>query len=152
METTQTVTGFTPAPAAFADLIPCENCSGTGRYLNRGIYGDCYGCEGKGVQDGADRLRNAAYWRYRFGREAHAMFATPEPNEDDNTPYVCFSGPEPVQNRDGDEIPVWCVQIMLNDDEELKCYTVHSFERAHTLGLKIAADRNIEFVNDASPA
>lgn len=67
--------------------------------------------------------------------------------------YVSFYGPEPVQNRDGDEYPEWSVSLMSdNDDEPIKSYTVTSYDAGFALAAKIAKDRKIEFVNDADRA
>lgn len=61
---------------------PCTKCSGTGQY---GDHGDCFQCEGKGVQNDADQRRN---WGYRAshkvaGNEApkRAAYVPPAPTE-----------------------------------------------------------------------
>src|SRR4051812_47312123 len=123
------------------ETIKCESCSGSGIYRGA-VRGTCYACEGKGFQNEADQLRNAAYWRYRVNAECRSMFREADEKaaaERANELYVVFSGPEPDTNRDGDEIPVWYVGIMRGDDDEVKGYSVRSFERAQGLAAKIAA-------------
>ena len=66
---------------------------------------------------------------------------------------VYFDGPQADQNPDGDEIPVWVVYI---GDEEaeptgtvFKCY---DFNSADALARRIANDRRLDLIHEASPA
>lgn len=62
-------------------------------------------------------------------------------------------GPESRQNRYGDEYPMWIVGPIDDDGEPVgKQYEVSSRERAVSLGQKMAADRGLEFVNEADYA
>jgi len=66
---------------------------------------------------------------------------------------VFFDGPHPDVNRDGDEIPVWQVYIGDQDAEPTATfYNVHSFKTAATLAQRMASDRRLELINEASPA
>jgi hypothetical protein len=66
---------------------------------------------------------------------------------------ISVIGPEPKQNRYGDEYPVWVVGPIDNDGEPVgKQYEVTNRERAISLGQKMAADRRLEFVNEAGYA
>jgi hypothetical protein len=71
-----------------------------------------------------------------------------------NAAYVIVTGPESggVSEYSGCEFPVWGVSICDTHDDELKGYTVNSFSKALSLGQKIATDRRLELVNDATPA
>ncbi len=66
---------------------------------------------------------------------------------------VIFDGPYPEQDKWGDEFPTW---IVFAADEEGEptgtTYTLHSFRKAEALAEKMAADRKLELVIDASPA
>ena len=57
------------------------------------------------------------------------------------------------QNRDGDEIPVWLVYV---GDEEAEptstVYKFHNFKAAEQLANKMAADRRLDLIHEASPA
>ena len=67
--------------------------------------------------------------------------------------YVHVDGPYSagISSYSGDEYPEWTVAIMDADDDEIKVYACATFAKAHSLGERIARDRHIEFVNDASP-
>ena len=66
---------------------------------------------------------------------------------------VFFDGPQSDQNHDGDEIPVWLVYI---GDEEAEptdtVYKLQSFQAAEQLARRMAHDRRLELIHDASPA
>lgn len=65
---------------------------------------------------------------------------------------VFFEGPQPDQNRDGDEIPVWFVFI---GDEEANpvstVYHCHKFKPAEGLAKRMARDRRLELIHEAMP-
>lgn len=64
---------------------------------------------------------------------------------------VIFDGPEPAQNRDGDEIPMWTVCAADDDGEPVgTVYEVYSFVRAEALAKRMADERGLEYVCDAS--
>jgi hypothetical protein len=71
------------------------------------------------------------------------------------TPWrgVFFDGPQSDRNRDGDEIPSWCVYV---GDEEAapvgKVYWFHDYPSADALARRMARDRRLEFIHEASPA
>lgn len=69
------------------------------------------------------------------------------------TVCVIFDGPYPEQDRWGDEFPTW---IVFAGDEEGEptgtTYTCHSYSKADALARKMASDRKLELVIDASPA
>ena len=65
---------------------------------------------------------------------------------------VFFDGPQSDQNHDGDEIPVWLVYV--GDDEAEPTDTVyrfHNFQAAETLARRMAQDRRLELIHEASP-
>jgi len=66
---------------------------------------------------------------------------------------VYFDGPQPEQNKDGDEIPVWVVYVGDSEAEPTgTVYTCHQYQAAERLARQMAADRRLDFVHDASPA
>jgi len=66
---------------------------------------------------------------------------------------VHFDGPYADQDKHGDEFPYWTVSLIDDDGEPVgTVYTVHSYSKADALASKIARDRRVELVCDASPA
>ena len=66
---------------------------------------------------------------------------------------VFFDGPEPDQDRDGEEIPVWHVYVGTEDAEPVShVYRVFSFAKAQSLAQAISNDRRLELVADATTA
>ena len=66
---------------------------------------------------------------------------------------VYFDGPQPEQNKDGDEIPVWVVYVGDADAEPTSTvYTCHDFAAAEQLAKRMAADRRLDLIHEASPA
>ena len=66
---------------------------------------------------------------------------------------VFFDGPQSDTNADGDEIPIWCVYV--GNEEAQPQHTVYwcwSFDLAQDLANRMARDRNLELVQDATPA
>jgi hypothetical protein len=66
---------------------------------------------------------------------------------------VFFDGPEPEQDHEGEEIPVWLVYV---GDEEAEptgtVYHVYNFRRAQALAERMAGDRRLELINEATNA
>ncbi|MEI7732828.1 MAG: hypothetical protein WCO56_24870 [Verrucomicrobiota bacterium] len=66
---------------------------------------------------------------------------------------VFFDGPEPEQDREGEEIPVWHVYVGDTEAEPVgRVYRVFSFAKAESLAQAISHDRRLELVSDAMPA
>ena len=66
---------------------------------------------------------------------------------------VFFDGPQPDQDREGEEIPVWVVYVGDQDAEPVgTVYHCHDFKAAESLAKRIAHDRNIELVHEATTA
>ena len=66
---------------------------------------------------------------------------------------VFFEGPEPAQDHEGDEIPVWFVFIGDRDADPVgKVYRCHAFGQAENLAQSMAKDRKLELVREAMPA
>jgi hypothetical protein len=66
---------------------------------------------------------------------------------------VFFDGPEPEQDHEGEEIPVWLVYV--GDDEAEPTGTVYhlyNFRRAQALAERMAGDRRLELINEATTA
>lgn len=64
---------------------------------------------------------------------------------------VYFDGPQSDRNHDGDEIPVWLVYV--GDDEAEPTDTVfkcHDFAAAELLAKRMARDRRLELIHEAS--
>ena len=71
------------------------------------------------------------------------------------TPWrgVFFDGPQSDRNRDGDEIPSWCVYVGDEEAEPVgKVYWFHDYPSADALARRMARDRRLEFIHEASPA
>jgi hypothetical protein len=65
---------------------------------------------------------------------------------------VFFDGPQSDQNADGDEIPVWFVYVGDEDAEPVgKVYHSHDFKAAGELARRMASDRGLELINEATP-
>ena len=74
---------------------------------------------------------------------------------DTQTPWrgVFFDGPEPEQDRDGEEIPVWTVYVGDENANPLsRVYRVFSFAKAQSLANAMAKDRRLELIAEAMPA
>ena len=66
---------------------------------------------------------------------------------------VFFDGPEPAQDREGEEIPVWTVYVGDADAEPVDTvYTCHNFGAAEKLAQAIARDRQLELIHEATNA
>jgi len=66
---------------------------------------------------------------------------------------IFFDGPQPEQNQDGDEIPVWLVYIGDEDAEPTgSVYKFHNFTTAEQLAKRMSLDRRLELIHEAMPA
>ena len=66
---------------------------------------------------------------------------------------VYFDGPAPAQDGAGEEIPVWTVYIGDADAEPVgTVYTCHDFTAAQKLAQRIARDRQLELIHEATTA
>ena len=66
---------------------------------------------------------------------------------------VYFDGPQPDRDREGDEIPAWVVYVGDADAEPTSTvYTCHDFAAAEQLAKRMAADRRLDLIHEASPA
>ncbi len=66
---------------------------------------------------------------------------------------VFFDGPQPDQDHEGEEIPVWIVYIGTEDAEPVgTVYHVYNFARAQALAQRIAKDRRLELIHEATTA
>jgi hypothetical protein len=64
---------------------------------------------------------------------------------------VFFDGPQSDFNRDGDEIPMWVVYAGDDDANPIgKVYHFHNFAGAQALARKMARERRLELVDEAS--
>ena len=66
---------------------------------------------------------------------------------------VFFEGPRPGRDADGEEVPVWVVYV---GDKEAKpvgrVYRCYSFSLAEGLARRMAKDRGLELVHEATAA
>ena len=71
------------------------------------------------------------------------------------TPWrgVFFDGPQSDRDGEGDEIASWCVYVGNEEAEPVgKVYRFHDYASADTLARRMAKDRRLEFIHEASPA
>ena len=66
---------------------------------------------------------------------------------------VYFDGPQSDQDQDGEEIPAWVVYV---GDEEADpvgtVYTLHHFKSAELLAYRMAEDRRLDLIHEATRA
>lgn len=66
---------------------------------------------------------------------------------------VFFDGPQPDQDREGEEIPVWVVYVGDQDAEPIgTVYRCHDFKVAEALAQRVARDRQLELIHEATTA
>ena len=66
---------------------------------------------------------------------------------------IFFDGPQADHNADGDEVPVWCVYVGDEEAEPVSTvYHVYDFARAQALAERIAQDRRLELIHEATTA
>jgi hypothetical protein len=65
---------------------------------------------------------------------------------------IFFDGPQPDQNHDGDEIPIWLVYVGDEDAQPVSTvYHCHRFKSAEGLARRMARDRRLELIHEAMP-
>jgi hypothetical protein len=66
---------------------------------------------------------------------------------------VFFDGPQSDQDSQGEEIPVWVVYVGDQDAEPVgTVYHCHDFKAAETLARRVAHDRELELIHEATNA
>ncbi len=66
---------------------------------------------------------------------------------------VYFDGPQSDRDHEGEEIPAWTVFVGDADAEPVgQIYTLHHFKSAELLAYRMAEDRRLDLIHDASPA
>ena len=66
---------------------------------------------------------------------------------------VYFDGPQSDRDQDGEEIPAWVVYVGDADAEPTgQIYTLHHFKSAELLAQRMAEDRRLDLIHDATPA
>jgi hypothetical protein len=66
---------------------------------------------------------------------------------------VYFDGPQSDQDQDGEEIPAWVVYVGDEEAEPVsQVYTLHHFKSAELLAYRIAEDRRLDLIHEATPA
>ena len=66
---------------------------------------------------------------------------------------VFFEGPEPAQDHEGEEIPVWFVYVGDEDAEPVgKVYRCYAYRPAQELAERMSRDRKLELIHEASLA
>jgi hypothetical protein len=65
---------------------------------------------------------------------------------------VFFDGPEPGRDAAGEEVPVWLVYVGDEEAEPVgKVYRCYSFGPAEALARRMAKDRRLELIHEATP-
>ena len=74
-------------------------------------------------------------------------------NDTDDAPVTCVivDGPYSggINELTGDEVPRWVVALCDDSGDEIRTYTIASYEGAMELGRQIAKDRSVELVIEA---
>ena len=66
---------------------------------------------------------------------------------------VFFDGPQSDRDQDGEEIPAWVVYVGDADAEPTgRIYTLHHFASAELLAHRMAEDRRLDLIHEATPA
>jgi hypothetical protein len=66
---------------------------------------------------------------------------------------VYFDGPQSDCDAEGEEIPAWVVYVGDADAEPVaQVYTCHDFNSAEQLAKRMATDRRLDLIHEASPA
>lgn len=66
---------------------------------------------------------------------------------------VYLDGPQSDRDQDGEECPAWRVYVGDADAEPVgKIYTLHHFKSAELLAHRMAEDRRLDLIHDATPA
>ena len=69
-----------------------------------------------------------------------------------NVAYIVAFGPEPYQDKHGDEQPMWHLSRCDADENEILNTTYFTFDAIIEAGENLAQRLNIPFENEASPA
>jgi hypothetical protein len=82
-----------------------------------------------------------------------ALMFNDAPANTGNWRGIFFDGPQPDQDNDGEEIPVWSVYVGDEESEPVgTVYKLHHFKSAELLAYQMADDRRLELIHEASPA
>ena len=66
---------------------------------------------------------------------------------------VYLDGPQSDRDQDGEEIPAWVVYVGDADAEPVgRIYTLHHFASAEHLAYRMAEDRRLDLIHEATPA
>ena len=66
---------------------------------------------------------------------------------------IFLDGPQSDLDTEGEEIPVWVVYVGNDDAEPIgNVYRLHHFKSAELLAHRMAEDRRLDLIHDASPA
>ena len=66
---------------------------------------------------------------------------------------VYFDGPQPDRDAEGEEIPAWVVYVGDQDADPVgTVYTLHHIKSAELLAQRMAEDRRLDLIHEASPA
>ena len=66
---------------------------------------------------------------------------------------VYFDGPQPDRDAEGEEIPAWVVYVGDEDADPVgQVYTCHNFTSAEALAKRMAADRRLDLIHEATTA
>jgi hypothetical protein len=66
---------------------------------------------------------------------------------------VYFDGPQSDQDAEGEEIPAWVVYVGDEAAEPTgQIYTLHHFKSAELLAYRMAEDRRLDLIHEATPA
>ena len=86
---------------------------------------------------------------------AQAQFRNDLAETADTGPWrgVYFDGPQPDQDPEGEEIPVWVVCVGDEEAEPVSTvYHVYNFARAQALAERMSRDRRLELIHEAATA
>ena len=79
----------------------------------------------------------------------------PAPDFSNVGPYraVYFDGPQSDRDQEGEEVPAWVVYVGDEDADPIgQVYTLHHFQSAELLAQRMAEDRRLDLIHEASPA
>lgn len=66
---------------------------------------------------------------------------------------VYFDGPQPDRDAEGEEIPAWVVYVGDADADPVgTVYTLHHFKSAELLAHRMAEDRRLDLIHEATTA
>lgn len=104
------------------------------------------------AQDPDDR----AHWNHMIDlarQTVSALQAQADKARNESPLSVNIDGPEPVQDRDGDEVPSWTVCVIDADGDPVgTVYRLTNHGAAVALAARMADDRNLNLQDDSTPA